>query len=108
MRAGRLRHRITFQQEPSRTDDEIGGYVPEWSDVCAVYASVDPLRGKEALAAAQVQADTMHKITIRWRSGLTAAMRIKFGTRYFNIRELRVVREVHHIIEIIADEGVAQ
>jgi SPP1 family predicted phage head-tail adaptor len=51
---------------------------------------VEALSGREYLAAAQLQAEQTHVITIRWRSGLHAKQRIVWArsvdeTKYFNI-----------------------
>jgi SPP1 family predicted phage head-tail adaptor len=54
----------------------------------------------------QLQERVSHKITIRFRSGITAKMRIKFGTRMFNIRSVINIEERSRWIEIMADEGV--
>jgi SPP1 family predicted phage head-tail adaptor len=60
--------------------------VEVWEDVCTgVKASIEPLQGRELIAAQAVQSETTSKIRIRYRTGITAAMRIVFGARLFNI-----------------------
>jgi SPP1 family predicted phage head-tail adaptor len=84
MRAGTLRHLVTIQSK-SATIDGYGGPVDTWSDVCTVHASIEPLAGREFIAAQAVNIETTGKIRIRYRSDVTAAMRVVFGTRLFNI-----------------------
>lgn len=84
MRAGALRHRITIQQKTIGTD-AFGGPTETWADVCTVNASIEPLNGRELILAQSVNAETTERIRIRYRSGITAAMRIVFGARLFNI-----------------------
>jgi SPP1 family predicted phage head-tail adaptor len=81
---GKLRHRITIQQE-SETSDSMGGNTIMWNDVATVWASINPLSGKEYYDAEQVQSEVSHKIRIRYRSGITSDMRIDFKGRIFKI-----------------------
>lgn len=107
--AGALRHRITFERfdgtidqfgDPKVRDDT------NWDAVCAVWAAIDPVSGKEFYAAQQSQSQVTHKITIRYRSGLNTAMRIKFGTRKFHIVSIIDWEERHERMLIMATEMV--
>jgi SPP1 family predicted phage head-tail adaptor len=104
-----LRHTILIQAE-NPTTDAGGGQTDPWASptlVAAVRACIEPLRGFEKLRAMQLEDSISHKITIRFRSGLTAKMRIVFGTRLFNIRAIIDPEERNRWLEIFADEGVA-
>lgn len=85
MRAGELRHRVTFQQDNGTTTDSEGIPVRNWVDVITVWARVHDLSGREYFAAQQVQAEVTTEITIRYRAGLNTKMRAKYGTRIFDI-----------------------
>lgn len=84
MVAGKLRHRVTIQSK-SHTVDDYGGPVETWADVATVSASIEPLNGRELIAAQAVNSETTGKIRIRYIEGITAAHRIVFGSRYYNI-----------------------
>lgn len=84
MAAGELKHRIAIQGI-TRTADGQGGYTEAWSDVVTVWAKIEALSGRELWQAQQVQSAVTHRITIRYRSDITPAMRIKYGARYFNV-----------------------
>ena len=74
-----------------------------------VWASVEPLSGREALIAAQLHASTTHKIVIRYQSALsalTASWRILWGTRAFDITERRNLDERNRTLELICVEGL--
>lgn len=101
-----LRHRLTLQQEV-RTADGAGGYTPSWSDVATVWAQVEPLKGAERLHAMQLQDTVSHRVTIRYRAGVTAALRLLFGTRVFNIRAVINPGERNRWLELMCEEGVA-
>ena len=72
-----------------------------------VRASLEPLRGGEALRALQLEDRVTHRITTRYRAGITAKMRIRFKSRLFNIRSVINVEEANRFLEIMAEEGVA-
>lgn len=107
MRAGKLRHRVTIQQRlagsPQRTPT--GAPDTSWSDVATVWASIDTLRGRELIEAQAVQSRLEVRIRLRYRAGLTAAMRIVHGTDIYNI-EAVIDREQQHVeLELMCSRG---
>jgi len=108
LRAGNLRHRIAIQTETS-TPDGLGGFTLSWSDIpgmSAVPAAIWPLSAKESLDAMKLELTVTHKIRIRYRSGITAKNRIKFGTRIFNIISLINSDERNKMLDLLAIEDV--
>lgn len=103
MRAGLLRHRVTIQA-PRHPENERGEAVAEWADVATVWASVEPLIGRERWTAQQVMPETTHRVRIRYRPGLTAAHRLKFGDRILHIDSVVDPQERHRELEILARE----
>lgn len=103
---GALRHRLTIQAE-SPTADAGGGHGLAWSNVATVWGRVEPLSGGERLRAMQIESRVTHRITIRYRAGVTAANRIAFANRIFNIRAVVNVEERNRILELLCEEGVA-
>ncbi len=107
----KLRHRLTLQEEV-KTPDGAGGYIRSWQNVADLWAEISPIStkviyGSEKLFAGQMQASLSHKITIRYRSGLSTAMRLLFENRLFNIRTISNTQENKDIIELLVEEGVA-
>lgn len=86
MNIGKMRHRITFQQQKS-DKDSLGSYSSEeedWEDVATVWAQISPISGKEYFS--EMRENTVsHKIYCRYRSGISPKMRIKFKNRIFRI-----------------------
>lgn len=76
--AGILDQRVTLQTA-TVTRDAVGGPVETWADTATVWAAVRPLSARQVAQAQQVSADVRKAVTIRWRSGVTAAMRVKFS-----------------------------
>ena len=86
MRAGRLNRRITLQSA-TEVRDAYGQAVKTWADVATVWAEVMPLSGREREIASQTAAETNVKFRIRWRSDITADMRVVYGGRNYEIVE---------------------
>jgi len=113
--ASRLRHLLTLQQEV-QTPDGAGGYARSWQDVADLWGEIIPLTGsgssakgsgKETLFAGQLQAQISHRILLRYRPGITAAMRLVYGDRTFNIRMVADTQEKKDTLELLVQEGVA-
>lgn len=103
---GSLRRRVTLQAE-THVSDEAGGYAVGWSDVATVWAEITPLSGQERYAARRLQAQATHRARLRFREGVTAAMRLAYGGRVFNIRSVLNRSEAGRWLELLAEEGVA-
>jgi SPP1 family predicted phage head-tail adaptor len=74
--AGRLRHRITIQR-PINTQDSSGNTVLDWEDVATdVPAEIVLPSVRERVAAQQMQSEASGRITIRYRPGMSATMRL--------------------------------
>ncbi len=89
MNPGKLDKRVTIQA-PATGQDAYGQPLTGWTNVVTdgdgkVWASIADLTGREYLAAAAVQASAQSKITIRYRAGIVAAMRILYGADIYNI-----------------------
>lgn len=84
MRAGALRHNVTIQQL-TEADDNQGGYTSTWTTFATAAATVAPVKGEEMLEHKKLESTITHKIFIRYISGVTAKMRIVFGSRTFEI-----------------------
>ncbi len=109
VRIGELRHRLSIQAERAASDGG-GGLTDPWADpvtVATVWGKIEPLTGGERLHALQIQDRLSHRIVIRHRSGITAAMRVVFGARAFNIRAVIDADERGRFLELLCDEGVA-
>ena len=87
MKIGDLRHRITFQQ-PIKTPDGHKGHTVKWQDVVTVWASVEPLSGREYFYSHQIKAEVTHRVKMRYRAGITVKMRIKHKGRVLEIESI--------------------
>lgn len=76
--AGAMDQRITLR-EPSTAEDALGQRIPGWTDVCTVWAQVQPFRGREFLAAHAAQSSASVRFRLRYRAGVTSAMQVVWG-----------------------------
>lgn len=105
MDAGRLNKRVTIQSRGAGVDS-FGAPNGTWTDIATVWASVSPLRGQERMNTQQTQADIDHKITVRYRPGLVAKQRLKYGVRLFDIESVIDINERHETVEMMCKEAV--
>ncbi len=102
---GNLRHRITLQK-PVIIKDSIGQEVEEWREVATVWASVEPLSGKEYFNAQQVNSEISNKIIIRYINDLSSQWVVQFGDRIFNILSVINFEERNIYLQLLCSEKV--
>ena len=117
MRAGQLRHRVTFQTRWTG-QDSAGQQVLTWMPVLEnVPADVQPLSGREMLEAQAANAELSHTITVRFHPLFSnpvkvAAMRAIYSdgtsTHTLNLSSAVNVDARNRQIEIGAMEGLNQ
>lgn len=87
MRAGLLRHRITFQSPGLVQDPLTGEMLPGWATVWAkVPASVRPLSARDLIAAQAGQSEATARMVIRYRAGVLPTMRILYRDAVYSIQ----------------------
>ena len=74
--AGNLRHRVSLESVTNAQDPNTGEVTQTWQSLGDVFASIEPLSAREFIQSAADQAQVVARITIRYRAGVTAAMRI--------------------------------
>ncbi|EXF45266.1 head-tail adaptor [Pseudomonas sp. BAY1663] len=89
LKAGRLRHRVDIQARQDVQDPDTGDVTPTWVTVWPnVPAAIEPLSAREFIAAQAVQSQVVARITMRYREGLDASMRILHKSTVYNIAGL--------------------
>lgn len=99
--AGRLNKRITISQK-NVTRDAYGGESIQWEAFCTVWAAVLPIRGREYVAIRDAGAELTTRFLIRYRSGITPAMRIEYGGAMYDIIDVINPQEARTHMEIMA------
>jgi len=101
-----MRERVTLQA-PLRTPDGAGGAVVTWSDVATVWAQVMTRAGGERPAGERMEARRALQVMIRYRSGVTADMRLMWQERALDIRSVSDIDGKRHTLLIDCEEGGA-
>jgi len=108
MKAGDLRHRVTLQQLVTGSPQNTTAGEPDqaWGDVATVWAAVEPLQGRALEAAQMIQSEVTGRIRIRYRAGVTAAMRVSFDGRLYDIKAVVDPDERHRELVLYTAQGV--
>lgn len=100
---GSLRHRLLLERS-ERTGDEGGGASEVWVEEAALWAALRPLTGEERVTADRIAGRVSHEITLRYRQGVTPAMRFRAGARVFHIGAVIDVDERHAWLKCLCIE----
>lgn len=98
MNAGQLRYSVTLQRRVDQ-QDAVGQVVHTYEDIADVLAAIEPLNGREAIAAQQIAAEVSTKITVRHRDDLNATSRVTHIARY----AVPQVVEIYDVLAVMAD-----
>jgi len=82
--AGKLRHRIRIEsldylldsQGDADQDPVTGEIKQHWVEIATVWAAIEPLSAREFIRSKALQSEITARITIRYRDGMDASMRI--------------------------------
>jgi SPP1 family predicted phage head-tail adaptor len=110
MEPGLLRHRVTIER-PEELDAGAGSVQTAWLPVATVFASVEPLRGREFSDGRAVLADMDTRIRVRWAPGLdgmSEKWRLLHEGRIFNPYSVAHVGYGRELIEIMAKAGPSE
>lgn len=85
MQSGKLRHRIVIDRlNHGAQDPSTGDMVTAWQSLKTVYASIEPISGKEFIQSAATQAQVTTRITIR-HTDISQSDRIMHKGDVYNI-----------------------
>lgn len=94
MKAGQLDQRVTVARYTS-TQDELGQPIESWAPLFTCWAAVEPLTGREYLAAQAAVSEVTARIRMRFRPWMTAEDRVIHNGTTYNIVSLIDVRSDH-------------
>lgn len=77
MQTGKLNKRVKIDR-PVETQNDSNEVTTEYQEWTTVWASIEPLVGREFLTAQQLQADVTTRIRIRYLEGVTRKMRVRY------------------------------
>lgn len=100
---GALRHLVVLQQ-PLRSDDGGGGATQTWETVAELWAAVHPVGGEERLSADALTGRLTHEVWIRYRPGVSPAMRFQHAGRTLEIRAVLEAGNLRHRLRCLCLE----
>lgn len=104
--AGKLDKRVTLQKYLG--DTETGYTKPDnWQDVATLWANINAVGDRSFYAAQSAHAELTHKVTIRYRPGVSADMRFLYGERILEIVSPPIDYDEQHMFLILRCREVA-
>lgn len=103
--AGTYRHPITVQRQ-STMKNEYGEKVPTWEDFAQSRAGIYPISGKDYISSVEINSEVTTKIHLRYIPGITADMRVQFGTRTYKIIAVLNFQERNKELQLMCKEMV--
>lgn len=107
MRAGTLNRRVKLQSR-AKSKDAAGQPKSKWTTVAELWANISCSSGMGAITRMQenvpVSAEK-YSIRIRFRQGVTAGMRILYGTQAFDIGQVRMDFSGRQWTDLICELG---
>jgi SPP1 family predicted phage head-tail adaptor len=105
IRAGLLRHRVTIQADQGTTRNSVGEHIEDWQTWGEAWASIEPLSGKEIDDARQVAARATTRVTIRYRDGVHAGMRLVHDGEVLHVEAVLNERMADHWLVLLCMEA---
>jgi len=108
MRSGTLRHRIVVEHKLPSSPPQSASGEPDfsWATFLSAMASVSPVSGREPFLAQAHLSEVSHKIDFRHQAGITHDMRVRFGSRIFDIKAILNYGEKNRYIKLLCTEGL--
>lgn len=105
MQAGKLNRRVTIESQGT-TQDEFGGVSSGWTTVAEVWAAIAPKSGRELVAAKAAASEVSTTVSIRYRAGITPAMRVNYGGKFYNITAVIDRDDAHKYLDLECTTGL--
>lgn len=99
---------ITLQRQ-AISKNSYGGTLKEWVDVKTIRASVEPLQGREYFSGPFQMGENIVRVRIRYQPDLVVdrKMRVKYGSKLFDIYSVIDSKEQHQELQLMCKEGEA-
>ena len=104
LKAGRLRHRVTFQRS-ELTKLPSGQRENKWVTVTTTWAEVKPISGRELLTAGAEMSEITVRVWMRYRPDINAACRMVYRDQVYDIQS--AIPDVKFtLLELLCKQGV--
>lgn len=109
MDIGRLNRRVTFQRKTATTD-ALNQPLEQWTDFATAWADVRFKTGLQSIVGelASAEQDGVEcSVRIRYRSDITAAMRIVDGSAIYDIKQVLPNIGAKDYVDLVCTAGVS-
>ncbi|MHB1651393.1 MAG: phage head closure protein [Desulfitobacteriaceae bacterium] len=96
-----LRYRITLQKKTITTDAN-GIEIVTWADYKTVWASYEPVGGREYFAAAAINSEDNVTFHVRYQKDITPDLQIVFGGQIYQILNVNDTAGRHIELQLIS------
>lgn len=93
-------------QSRSTAIDAVGGQAVTWTDVCSLWAQVEPTSGQEITVGGALRSESMFTVTTRYYAGITPKMRILFEGQIFEIVSVNDTNQRHRELVMTCAAGL--
>ena len=100
MKAGDLDQRVRVERQQGGFD-ELGQPIQSWAPLFTCWAAVEPLTGREYLAAQAAVSEVTARIRMRFRPWMTAEDRVIHNGTIYMIESLIDVRSEHRELHLM-------
>ena len=101
MKAGDLDQRVTVERQQGGFD-ELGQPLPDtWAPLFTCWAAVEPLTGREYIAASAAVSEVTARIRMRFRPWMTAEDRVIHNGTTYGIESVIDVRSEHRELHLM-------
>ena len=101
MKAGDLDQRVTVERQQGGFD-ELGQPLPDtWAPLFTCWAAVEPLTGREYIAASAAVSEVTARIRMRFRPWMTAEDRVIHDGTTYGIESVIDVRSEHRELHLM-------
>jgi SPP1 family predicted phage head-tail adaptor len=107
MRSGTLRDRVTIERAVEGKDT-LEAPTLTWVEVQTVWANVQPSSGREFFGADTVEAQTTHRITMRYIPDVNNKYRLLFKDRVLEIISIINVGELNKKLDLLCREVIGK
>ena len=104
MQIGALNKEIIIQDK-TQVSDNMGGFTDTWGNLYTLFSAIWPVSSKEQISSMQLSMTISHRIRIRYRTGISASYRVKFGSRYFSIVSIINPNERNQWLDLVCREA---
>lgn len=91
-KVSQMRARLTLEAPVDFTDDT-GGVARSFATQAVLWGAIMPAAASDRFVAERMEQTITHSVRLRFRAGLTGAMRLRTGTRVFLIHGIENVGE---------------